>query len=123
MAKITGLTFILPVRDLDRAAKFYEKAFDLKQVFRNEGRRSASSSWAPTAATLPSDCCSSPRTPALARRTSVHTWTTPSRPTTPSATSRPPAAPGRSRIVERGEHAPGVPYARIKDPDGNELWF
>ena len=37
MAKITGLTFILPVRDLDRAAKFYAAAFDLQEVFRNEG--------------------------------------------------------------------------------------
>ena len=37
MAKITGLTFILPVRDLDRAAKFYADAFDLKQVFRTKG--------------------------------------------------------------------------------------
>jgi catechol 2,3-dioxygenase-like lactoylglutathione lyase family enzyme len=24
-------------------------------------------------------------------------------------------------IVERGEHAPGVPFARIADPDGNVL--
>jgi hypothetical protein len=26
------------------------------------------------------------------------------------------------KIVERGEHAPGVPYARISDIGGNELW-
>ena len=23
------------------------------------------------------------------------------------------------KILERGEHAPGVPFARIADPDGN----
>ena len=26
------------------------------------------------------------------------------------------------KIVERGEHAPGIPFARIADIDGNELW-
>ena len=25
------------------------------------------------------------------------------------------------RILERGEHAPGVPFARFADPDGNVL--
>ncbi len=23
------------------------------------------------------------------------------------------------KVIERGEHGPGVPYARIADPDGN----
>ena len=37
MARITGLTFIMPVRDIDRAVAFYVKAFELQEVFRNEG--------------------------------------------------------------------------------------
>jgi predicted enzyme related to lactoylglutathione lyase len=27
------------------------------------------------------------------------------------------------KVLERGEHGPGVPFARITDPDGNELWL
>ena len=37
MARITALLFIVPVRDLDRATKFYRDAFGLEEVFRNEG--------------------------------------------------------------------------------------
>jgi predicted enzyme related to lactoylglutathione lyase len=25
------------------------------------------------------------------------------------------------KLLQRSEHAPGVPFARIADPDGNEL--
>ena len=35
------------------------------------------------------------------------------------AAPRPEAA--RGKVLERGEHAPDVPFARIADPDGNVL--
>jgi len=37
MARITALSYILPVRDLDAASRFYCSAFELQEVFRNEG--------------------------------------------------------------------------------------
>lgn len=33
MPKITALGFIMPVKDLDAAAKFYVEAFELREVF------------------------------------------------------------------------------------------
>lgn len=36
MAGITALSFIVPVRDLDRAVAFYRDAFQLEEVFRAE---------------------------------------------------------------------------------------
>ena len=36
MAKVTSLLFIVPVRDLEKAVRFYGDAFELKEVFRNE---------------------------------------------------------------------------------------
>ena len=36
MARVTALSFIVPVSDLDRAAQFYKKAFGLEEAFRNE---------------------------------------------------------------------------------------
>ena len=39
MARITALSFIVPVRDLDRAVAFYRDAFRLEEVFRDERDR------------------------------------------------------------------------------------
>ena len=115
MAKITGLTFILPVRDLDRAAKFYEKAFDLKQVFRNEGIVFMGSDGSDSSFGLllePENAGAGPQNVGPHVDHAIP----------PDDAVRDIEAAGGT-IVERGEHAPGVPYARIKDPDGNELWI
>lgn len=34
MAKITALSFIVPVRDIEKAVRFYSEAFGLQEVFR-----------------------------------------------------------------------------------------
>jgi catechol 2,3-dioxygenase-like lactoylglutathione lyase family enzyme len=36
MAKITALGFVMPVRDIDKAVRFYCDAFDLTEVFRTD---------------------------------------------------------------------------------------
>src|SRR5205809_3781996 len=36
MPKITALTFVVPVRDVDKAVRFYCDAFGLEEVFRGE---------------------------------------------------------------------------------------
>ena len=36
MPRITALSFIVPVRNLDRAVTFYRDAFQLEEVFRAE---------------------------------------------------------------------------------------
>ena len=113
MAKITALLFIVPVSDLDRASKFYRDAFGLEEVFRNEGIVFAGIPGTDSALGIlldPEHAGSGPQNigfhvdHAIDPDDAVHDVE---------------AAGGR--IIERGEHAPGVPFARFADPDGNVL--
>jgi predicted enzyme related to lactoylglutathione lyase len=114
MARITALTFIVPVRDLDRAAAFYRDAFHLEEVFRNDQIAFVGLPGTDSALGLlldPESAGSGPRTVGFHVDHAVP----------PDEVVRDVEAAG-GKIVERGEHAPGVPYARITDVDGNELW-
>lgn len=113
MAKITGLVFILPVRDLDRAARFYADAFGLEQVYRSEGICFMGSAGSDSSFGLlldPEHAGAGPQNVGLHVDHAV----------APDDAVRDVEAAGGT-IVERGEHAPGVPYARIADPDGNVI--
>ena len=113
MARITALSYILPVRDLDAAARFYCQAFDLAEVFRNEGIVFVGISGGESAIGLLLDAEHAGAGP---QNIGVHV----DHAVGLDAAIRDVEAAG-GRIVERGEHAPGVPFARISDPDGNVL--
>jgi predicted enzyme related to lactoylglutathione lyase len=113
MAHITGLSFIVPVRDLEQAVRFYCAAFDLQEVFRAEQIVFVGTPGTDTAIGIlldPANAGSGPRNigPHVDHAVGL------------DAAIRDVEAAG-GRVVERGEHAPDVPFARIADPDGNVL--
>lgn len=113
MAKITALLFIVPVSDLDRAVKFYRDAFGLEEVFRNEGIVFAGLPGTDSALGILLDPANAGKGP---QNIGFHV----DHAIDPDVAVRDVEAAG-GRIIERGEHAPGVPFARFADPDGNEL--
>jgi catechol 2,3-dioxygenase-like lactoylglutathione lyase family enzyme len=113
MAKVTALLFIMPVRDLDAALRFYTEAFGLEETFRNEGIAFAGIPGTDSAVGLlldPEAAGSGPRhigfhvDHGLDHGTVVNEVET-----------------AGGKVLERGEHAPNVPFARVADPDGNEF--
>ncbi|HZP56798.1 MAG TPA: VOC family protein [Dehalococcoidia bacterium] len=115
MARITALSFIVPVRDLDRAAAFYEKAFGLTVGFRADRIVFVGNEGTDTAVGLlldPEHAGAGPMNVGLHVDHAV----------SPDDAVRDVEAAGGT-VVERGQHAPDVPYARIADPDGNVLWI
>ena len=115
MARVTGLSFIVPVKDLDKAVAFYTTAFGLQEVFRAEQIVFVGQPNSDTALGIlldPEHAGDGPQNVGLHVDHAV----------APDDAVRDVEAAG-GRIVERGEHAPGVPYARIADPDGNIIWI
>ncbi len=113
MAKITALQFLVPVKNLDAAAKFYTEVFDLREMFRNEGVVFVGIPGSDSALGLlliPDEAGQGPR------HVGLHLDHDLDRDDVLTAIE---ASGGN--IVERGEHAPGVQFARIADPDGNVL--
>jgi catechol 2,3-dioxygenase-like lactoylglutathione lyase family enzyme len=113
MARITALLFIVPVRDLDRAVKFYKDAFGLEEVFRNEGIVFAGLPGTDSALGIlldPEHAGNGPQNIGFHVDHAIEHG---------DAIRDVEAAGGR--VLERGEHAPGVPFARFADPDGNVL--
>lgn len=115
MAKITALSYIMPVRDLDAASAFYRRAFELEEVFRAPEIVFVGRPGGDTAIGLLLDARRAGSGP---QNVGVHV----DHAIDYDAAVRDVEAAG-GRIVERGEHAPDVPFARITDPDGNELWM
>ena len=113
MAKVTSLLFIVPVRDLDRAIKFYKDAFDLEVGFRNEGIAFVGIPGTETSMGLLLDPEHAGEGP---QNVGLHVDHALNR----DDVLRDIEAAG-GKIVERGEHAPDVPFARITDIDGNVL--
>ena len=113
MARITSLLFILPVRDLDRASAFYRQAFELEEVFRNDGIVFVGIPGGETSFGLLLDPGNAGAGP---QNVGLHVDHALDREEVLRAIE---GAGGR--IVERGEHGPDVPFARIADPDGNVL--
>ncbi len=115
MARITALSFIVPVRDLDRAVAFYRDAFHLEEVFRAEQIVFVGLPGTDSALGLlldPEHAGSGPQNIGFHVDHAV-----------PADDVVRDVEGAGGRIVERGEHAPGVPFARIADPDGNVLWI
>ena len=113
MAKITALSFIIPVRDLEEAVRFYCAAFDLQEVFRNDRIVFVGTPGTDTALGIlrdPENAGSGPQHVGLHVDHAVGL----------DAAIRDVEAAGGT-VVERGEHQAGVPFARIADPDGNVL--
>jgi len=113
MAKITALGYVVPVRDLDKAAAFYCEAFDLRRVFENERIVFVGIPGGDTALGLvldPEHAGSGPMNVGLHVDHAVQQ---------DDAIRDVEKAGGK--LVERGEHMPGVPWAKIADPDGNVL--
>ncbi|MEX0801553.1 MAG: VOC family protein [Dehalococcoidia bacterium] len=113
MPKVTALGFVVPVRDIDAAVRFYTEAFGLKEVFRGENIAFVGIPGTDTALGLlhePGEAGGGPRHVGLHLDHSI---------------DYDEAVGGIERaggtIVERGEHAPDVPFARFADPDGNVL--
>ena len=79
MAKITSLLFVLPVRDVDKAVRFYCDAFELQEVYRDDNIVFVGIPGTETSFGIYHD----PLRPAAGRRTSACTSTTP-----PTATTR-----------------------------------
>ncbi|MGB2694712.1 MAG: VOC family protein [Dehalococcoidia bacterium] len=113
MPKVTALLFIMPVRDLDHAARFYVEAFDLREVYRGDNIVFVGIPGTDSAVGLlhdPEGAGSGPR------HIGFHV---------DHALNLDDVVLGLEQaggsVVERGEHGPGIPFARVKDPDGNEF--
>lgn len=115
MAKITGLLFVVPVGDVENAVRFYRDAFDLQEVFRGESIVFVGKPGTDTAIGILHDPAAAGSGPQNVGFHVDHTIS-------PDDAVRDVERAGGS-ILERGEHAPGVPFARIADPDGNVLWI
>ena len=113
MARVTALAYVMPVRDLDKAVQFYCAAFDLEEVFRTEGIVFAGIPGSDSAVGLLLDPEGAGGGP---RHVGFHV---------DHAVGHDDAVRDVEKaggtVLERGEHAPGVPFARIADPDGNVL--
>lgn len=113
MAKVTALTYVVPVRDLDKAAKFYIDAFGLEEVFRNEGIVFVGIPGTDSALGLllePNEAGSGPR------HVGLHVDHDIDREGVLKGVQQ-----AGGTVVEQGEHGPGVAWAKIADPDGNVL--
>lgn len=115
MAKITSLLFIVPVRDLEKAVRFYGDAFELQEVFRNEQIVFMGIPATDSAVGLLRDDNSAGSGPQNVGFHIDHAVKL------DDAIEDVKRAGGN--VLERGEHAPGVPFARFADPDGNVLWL
>ena len=113
MAKITGLQYLIPVRDLERAVKFYADAFGVEEIFRAEQIVFMATPGGDSSFGLLVDTEHAGDGPMNVGLHVDHAID-------PDDAVWDVEAAGGT-IVERGEHAPGVPFARIADPDGNVL--
>jgi catechol 2,3-dioxygenase-like lactoylglutathione lyase family enzyme len=111
MAKITSLLFVMPVRDVEKAVRFYREAFELEEVYRGENIVFVGIPGTDTAVGILQDTAAAGSGPqhvgfhvdhAINHDDAVHD-----------------VEHAGGVILERGDHAPGVPFARIADPDGN----
>ncbi len=115
MAKITPLSFVVPVNDVEKAVRFYCEAFNLEEVFRGENIVFVGLPGSDTAVGILQNADEAGSGPQYVGFHVDHAIN-------PDDAVRDVENAGGT-ILERGEHAPGVPFARIADPDGNVLWI
>jgi catechol 2,3-dioxygenase-like lactoylglutathione lyase family enzyme len=113
MAKITALGFVVPVNDVDKAVRFYCDAFELTEVYRGDNIVFVGLPGTDAAIGILHD-------PERAGGGPQHIGFHVDHAVNPDDAVRDVERAG-GKILERGEHAPGVPFARIADPDGNVL--
>ena len=113
MAKITSLSFVVPVRDVDKSTRFYCDAFDLNEVYRGENIVFVGLPGTDVAVGILRDPAAAGSGPQHVGFHLDHAINL------DDAIVDVERAGGN--IMERGEHAPGVPFALIADPDGNVL--
>jgi predicted enzyme related to lactoylglutathione lyase len=105
--------FIVPVSDLERAVRFYKSAFDLEVVFQNEQIIFVGVPGTEVSFGLLLDAANAGAGP---QNVGLHVDHAVGLDT---AIRDVEAAGGK--VVERGEHGPEIPFAKIADPDGNVL--
>ena len=113
MAKITALSFIMPVRDLEKAVKFYCDAFGLTEVFRSEQIVFVGLPGTDSALGIlldPERAGSGPVNMGFHVDHAVA-----------HADAVDDVEKHGGKVLERGEHGPHIPFARVADPDGNEF--
>jgi predicted enzyme related to lactoylglutathione lyase len=111
MNKTTGLMFVVPVKDGKAAAKFYTEVFGLELQFENEQITFVGVPGTDSAIgllTLPEEAGSGPR------HIGLHVDHSLDRAELLANIER-----AGGRVVETGQHAPDVPWARVADPEGN----
>jgi catechol 2,3-dioxygenase-like lactoylglutathione lyase family enzyme len=113
MAKITALSFIMPVRDLEKAVKFYCDAFGLTEVFRSDQIVFVGLPGTDSALGILLD-------PERAGRGPQHIGFHVDHAIEHTAAINDVESAG-GKVIERGEHGPGIPFAVVADPDGNVL--
>jgi predicted enzyme related to lactoylglutathione lyase len=115
MAKVTALSFVVPVHDVEKSVRFYCDAFGLEEVYRGESIVFVGLPGTDIAVGIlqnPDEAGSGPQYVGLHTDHAIKL----------DDAVRDVEKAGGS-VLERGEHAPGVPFARIADPDGNVLWL
>jgi catechol 2,3-dioxygenase-like lactoylglutathione lyase family enzyme len=120
MVRTLGLTHIaIAVRDLDRAFRFYEQAFGVREVYRDAGQIQFNTPGSNDVFVLEHD-------PARAGEAGgiSHFGFRLVAPDDIDAAVEEVVAAGAT-LVERGEFTAGEPYAFVTDPDGYsiEIWF
>jgi predicted enzyme related to lactoylglutathione lyase len=113
VGRTTGILFVVPVRDVDRASSFYCDAFGLEEVFRSDNIVFVGFPGTDSAVGLLKDATAAGSGPQNIGFHLDHALNH------DDAVGEIERAGGK--VLERGEHAPGVPFARIADPDGNVI--
>ncbi len=109
MAKVTSLLFVIPVRDVEKSVSFYCDAFGLQEVV------FVGMPGTDVAIGILHDPAAAGSGPQNVGFHVDHAIKL-------DDAVRDVERAGGS-LLERGEHVPGVPFARIADPDGNTLWL
>jgi predicted enzyme related to lactoylglutathione lyase len=115
VAKITALSFVVPVRDVEKAVRFYCDAFELQEVFGGDNIVFVGTPGTDTAVGILND---PERAGSGPQYVGFHVDHAVKHDDAVSDIQR-----AGGKILKRGEHAPNVPFARVADPDGNELWI
>jgi catechol 2,3-dioxygenase-like lactoylglutathione lyase family enzyme len=120
MIKTHGLTHLqLAVRDVDRALRFYEQVFGVKEYFRAEGEVQVQGPGSHDVIAFTQDAARAGTTAGIA-----HFGFRLVDPRDIDAAVREVERAG-GKLLRRGEFSPGFPFAYVQDPDGYEieLWY
>lgn len=114
MIETEGLTHIhLRVRDLDRSLRFYQQVFGMQEMFRDGELVFLNTPGSADTITL------NPHHEGLAGESGgIEHFGFRLKPDVSQDDAIEDVEAAGGRLIRRGEHAPGVPYAFVADPDG-----